>query len=77
MNGRMQLVLDPVADALDDMAALGLHWTRNRERGRMPNGIRAAMLLVAKEALIHAEHAELASGADSEPPNVADKRAPL
>jgi hypothetical protein len=42
-----------VADALDDMAALGLHWTRNRERGRMPSGIRAAMLLVAREALAH------------------------
>ena len=41
---------DPVADALDDMAALGQHWTRSRERGRMPNGIRAAMLLVPAEA---------------------------
>ena len=44
---------DPIADALDDMAALGLHWTRNRERGRMPNGIRQAMLLVAREVLAH------------------------
>lgn len=46
---------DPVADALDDMAALGQHWTRNRERGRMPNGIRTAMLMVAREALAHDE----------------------
>lgn len=51
--GRLQAVLDPVADALDDMAALGLHWTRNRERGRMPSGIRQAMLLVAREVLAH------------------------
>lgn len=49
---------DPVADALDDMAALGQHWTRNRERGRMPNGLRAAMLLVAREVLAHADAQE-------------------
>ena len=46
-----QMMRDPIADALDDMAALGEHWKRNRERGRMPNGIRSAMLLVAREAL--------------------------
>ena len=51
--GVLTVLPDPVADALDDMAALGLHWTRNRERGRMPSGIRAAMLLVAREALAH------------------------
>ena len=53
MNGKLTVMADPVADALDDMAALGLHWTRNRDRGRMPNGIRQAMLLVAREALAH------------------------
>jgi hypothetical protein len=51
LNDHLELMRDPVADALDDMAALGQHWTRNRERGRMPNGIRAAMLLVAREVL--------------------------
>jgi hypothetical protein len=60
MNAMQQLTVmqDPVADALDDMAALGLHWTRNRERGRMPHGIRQAMLLVAREALAHADAQE-------------------
>lgn len=42
---------DPVADALDDMAALGLQWTRSRERGRMSGAIRLAMLMVAREVL--------------------------
>ena len=62
MNAMQQLTVmqDPVADALDDMAALGLHWTRNRERGRMPSGIRQAMLLVAREALAHADMADRA-----------------
>jgi hypothetical protein len=46
-----QMMRDPIADALDDMAALGEHWKRNRERGRMPNGIRSAMLLVARDVL--------------------------
>lgn len=49
---------DRVADALDDMAALAAHWTRNRERGRTPNGIRQAMLIVAREALAYAEASE-------------------
>ncbi len=58
MEGRIEVVRDPVADALDDMAALGLHWTRNRDRGCMPNGIRAAMLLVARDALALADMEE-------------------
>jgi hypothetical protein len=53
--GQLTVVQDPVADALDDMAALGLHWARNRKRGRMPSGIRAAMILVAREALMHVD----------------------
>ena len=52
----LTVLADPVADALDDMAALGTHWARNRERGRMPSGIRAAMLLVAREALAMDDH---------------------
>jgi len=50
-NTKLIVVHDPVADALDDLAALGQHWTRNRESGRMPKGIRAAMLLVARDVL--------------------------
>lgn len=46
---------DPVADALDDMAALGQSWNLNRERGRMPSGIRGAMILVARELLMHVD----------------------
>lgn len=49
--GRLEVLHDPVADLLDDLAALGQHWTRNRERGRMPGAIRQAMLMVARDAL--------------------------
>lgn len=55
MSDRQTLTVlhDPVADTLDDLAALGEHWTRNRARGRMPNGIRAAMVLVARELVMY------------------------
>jgi hypothetical protein len=57
-HGKLMVMQDPIADALDDMAALGQHWTRNRELGRMPNGIRLAMLMVAREVLAHADMQE-------------------
>lgn len=56
--GRIEVVRDPVADALDDMAALAQHWAKNRERGRNPSSIRAAMLMVAREALAHVDQQE-------------------
>lgn len=58
MDVKLEPHHDPVADALDDMAALGLHWTRNRDRGRMPNAIRQALLYVAREALMYDEAAQ-------------------
>jgi hypothetical protein len=58
MTKESTALADLVTDALDDLAALGLHWTRNRERGRMPSGIRQAMLIVAQEALAYADMAE-------------------
>lgn len=44
---------DPIADKLDELAALAQHWTRNRDRGYTPSGIRAAMLQLAHELLEH------------------------
>lgn len=55
MSIKTEAEVDPLAAVLDDLAALGEHWTRNRKAGRMPGGIRAAMLLVAREALAHDE----------------------
>lgn len=45
--------VDPVDDTLDLMAAMAQHWTRNRDQGRTPSGIRAAMLQLAHELLEH------------------------
>ena len=58
-KNELTVLQDNVADALDDLAVLGAHWTRNRDRGRMPNGIRQAMLIVAREAIAYAEASDL------------------
>lgn len=55
---KLHVLRDPVAEVLDDMAALGQHWIRNRERGRMPYAIRTAMLLVARELIALADQNE-------------------
>jgi len=47
----LEVKFDYVADALDDMADLCEHWKRNRERGRTPNAIRSALLMLMREAL--------------------------
>lgn len=51
----LTVMRDPVADALDDMAALGEHWKRNRDKGRTPSGVRQALLLTAREVLVLAD----------------------
>ena len=48
---KIETVTDPIADLLDDMAALGQHWERNRQRGRMPAAIRLAMISTAEDIL--------------------------
>ena len=42
---------DHVGDALDDIADLCEHWKRNRERGRMPHALRAALLMSMRDTL--------------------------
>lgn len=51
----IQQTLDPLSDLLDDLAALGEHWKRNREKGRIPFAVRSAILMVARDALAQAE----------------------
>ena len=46
MTNELCLVRDEIAENLDDLA---VYWKRNRENGRMPNGIRSAMIQIARE----------------------------
>ena len=48
----LEVKFDYVAEALDDLTELCEHWKRNRERGRMPNAIRSAILMSMREALV-------------------------
>ncbi|MCM8613750.1 hypothetical protein [Accumulibacter sp.] len=59
----LEVKFDHVAEALDDLTALCEHWKRNRERGRMPRAIRAALLMSMREALaMHDADAKAAKG---------------
>ena len=51
--------IDPMQDLLDDMASIATHWERNRQRGRTPHAIRAAMVMIARD---------IVAMADAEPP---------
>lgn len=47
-----QIVKDELAEMIDDIAALGEHWARNREKGRMPNAIRRAIIMAARDIVV-------------------------
>jgi len=40
---------DPIAEKLDELASLGEYWQRNREKGRQPRAVRAAMIIIVRE----------------------------
>jgi len=50
--GKMELVSDPVAEKLDEMADLSEVWRRSRDKMRPAGSIRAAMLMLADEITI-------------------------
>lgn len=49
---KIEIVRDDIAEKLDEMSDLCEHWKRNRERGRNPTAIRAALLMLAEECTI-------------------------
>lgn len=51
LTSEVQVSRDMVAEKLDEMADIAEYWKKNREKGRMPNAIRAAMLMLARETL--------------------------
>lgn len=46
---------DTIAEKLDEMADLSEHWKRNRDKGRNPNAIRTAMMMLAHEVTLLAQ----------------------
>lgn len=45
----MEILHDPIAEKLDEMADLCEHWKRHRANGRNPIAVRAALLMLAQE----------------------------
>lgn len=55
MGSELENVTDEVADLLDELAYLGAAWAKSREKGKMPSGIRHAMISVSEEVVLMAE----------------------
>lgn len=49
--GRVEVVRDEVSEKLDEMADVCEYWKRNRDKGRNPNAIRAALIMLAEEVV--------------------------
>lgn len=49
--GRVEVASDEMAEKLDDMADICRYWKYNRDQGRHPKAIRAALILLAKEVV--------------------------
>lgn len=50
-NQPLQVVYDHEADSLDELGELFEHWKRNRDKGRTPSAIRAAILMTMEEII--------------------------
>jgi len=46
---KIEVVKDVIAEKLDELSDIGEYWKKNREKGRKPNAIRAAMLMLINE----------------------------
>ena len=51
-QGKIEVVTDPVAEKLDDLADICEYWKRHRDKGRNPTAIRAALIMLANELAI-------------------------
>ena len=49
--GKIEVKTDEVAEALDEIAHLAEYWKRSREQGRIPGGIKSAMIMLARRIL--------------------------
>ena len=57
--GKIELHKDTIAEKLDEMADIAEYWKKNREKGRNPNAIRAAMVMLANEIKVLADSEHL------------------
>ena len=64
--GKIEGYKDIVAEKLDEMADICEYWKKNREKGRTPNAIRSALVILADELV-------MIRAAEQIPPELLDK----
>lgn len=66
MTNDIQIHRDTITEKLDEMADISEYWKRQRDKGRNPNAIRSAMLMLAQELtmVVHQQEAETAEKLD-------------
>ena len=52
MSDEIRLHKDTMAEKLDEMADLCKCWIKNREKGRNPNAIRHALIMLSNEVVM-------------------------
>ncbi len=52
MSGEIRVHRDKIAEKLDEMADLCECWKKNRDKGRDPNSIRQALIMLSNEVVI-------------------------
>jgi len=58
MSNEIRLHKDKIAEKLDEMADLCEFWRKNREKGRNPNGIRHALIMLSNEIIMEMQSPE-------------------
>lgn len=62
----MEVTTNEIDAKLDELADIGVHWTRNRQRGLTPEGVKGAMLSLVEEILDLRQREAMPPGADEE-----------
>jgi hypothetical protein len=58
MSNEIRVHKDKIAEKLDEMADLCEFWRKNREKGRNPNGIRHALIMLSNEIIMEMQSPE-------------------
>lgn len=51
MQGKIELVVDPIDEKIEELSAVAAAWQKNRDRDRPSPSLRAAIIMVAEDLL--------------------------
>lgn len=58
----IEVKIDVIAEKLDEMADLCEIWKKNREKGRQPNAVRSAVLMLVDEIIMEQVAGQIPQG---------------